>query len=241
MKKRVMMILGVVGALAIGLFAVAAVGAQEDVTDEVTRPVDELVSRVADKLGVSEDEFVSAWNESAAEIIDEKVVAGELTEEQGQLLKDKIAESDSIVLPHGPRHGHGPRDHGKMLIGQAAQNVLGTEDGELREAFANGQSLLDVAVEKGFTEEQFTSDLLAEVQSILDDKVANDGLDQEKADEVYERISDNISDIINKTMGDAPSDIGFDGGPHGPRGGFGGFGPGDGGSDDTTDAATTDA
>lgn len=238
MKKRILMVMGTVGALALGLFAVAAVGAQEDVTDGVTKPVDNIVSKVAEKLGVSEDEFVTAWNESAIEVIDEKVAAGELDEETAAMLKERIENADGIVLPHGPKHHHRP--HGKMLVGQATQTVLGTEDGELREAFANGQSLLDVALENGFTEEQFTSDLLAEIQSVLDDKVANDGLDQEKADAIYDRISENISDIINHVkgdgpMGDAETDLGFFGGPgFGPRG-FGGV------TDRVTDAATTDA
>lgn len=240
MKKKVLMVLGTVGALAIGLFAVAAVGAQEDVTTPMTRPVDDIVSRVAEKLGVSQDELVTAWNDSAIEIIDEKVAAGELDSATGEMLKERIANADGIVLPGRP--GHGPhRPHGVMLVGQAAQTVLGTEDGELREALANGQSLLDVALDKGFTEDQFTSDLLAEIQSNLDDKVANDGLDQEKADSIYQRISDNISDIINHVkgdgpMGDAPMDFGFFGGP-----GFGppGFGPFDGGANDTPDTATS--
>lgn len=234
--KKVMMILGTVGALAIGLFAVAAVGAQEGVTDEVTRPVDDLVSRVAEKLGVSEDEFVTAWNDSAIEIVDEKVAAGELDAEVGEAIKERIAESDGIWVPHGPRHGHGPRLHGMMLIGQAAQNVLDTDDGELREAFANGQSLLDVALEKGFSEEEFTADLLDEIQSILDSKVADGDLAQEKADAIYERIAENIGDIINQVRNDAPSDLRFDGPGFGPRG-FGGFVP----FGDATDAPTTDA
>lgn len=234
--KRVMMVLGIVGALAVGLFAVAAVGAQEDVTDDVTRPIDDLASRVAEKLGVSNDEFVDAWNDSAIEIIDEKVAAGEIDEETGEMLKERIAEADGIVLPHGPLHHHGPRWHGKVLIAQAAQTVLETEQGELREAFANGQSLLDVALEKGFTEEEFTADLLAEIQSILDEKVEEGVIDQEKADMVYERISENISDIINKTPGDGPNDLGF--GRFGPRG----SGPFNGDSDDeATDTSTTDA
>lgn len=239
--KKVMTVLGALGALAIGLFAVAAVGAQEDVTDPVTRPVDGLVSRVADKLGVSEDEFVTAWNDSATEIIDEKVAAGELDAEVGEAIKERIAESDGIWTPHGPRHGHGPRMHGMMLIGQTAQTVLDTEDGELREAFANGQSLVDVALEKGFTEEQFTSDLLAEVKSILDEKVAEGDLDQEKADAIYDRISENISEIINHVMGDGPiadarGGLRFDGPRFGPRG-FGGSVP----FEDATDSATPDA
>lgn len=236
MKKKLLMAGGIVGALAMGLFAVAAVGAQEDLTDDVTRPVDDLASRVAEKLGVSEDEFVDAWNESAVEIIDEKVAAGELTEEQGEAIKERIEESDGIWVPHRPHDGpHQPR--GLMLICDAAQSVLGTEDGELREAFMNGQSLLDVATEKGFTEEQFTADLLAEVQSILDQKVADGDLEQDDADAIYERISENISDIINHTKGDVANDLGF--GPRfGPRHGFGPFGNG---TDSSDESANIDA
>jgi hypothetical protein len=242
MNKKVMMILGIVGALAIGLFAVAAVGAQEDVTpdatDGLTRPVDDLVSRVAEKLGVSEDEFVDAWNESATEIIDEKVASGELDEDVAEEIKERIAESEGIWLPRGP-HGphHGP---GLMLVGYAAQEVLDTEQGELREAFADGKSLLDVAIEKGFTEQEFTDAMLASIKAELDEKVADGALDQDKADEIYERISENISDIINHKMGDGPV---FDGPAFGPRPGFapfGPFGPFDGDDDGDEDDDTSD-
>lgn len=239
MKKRVMMVFGIAGALAIGLFAIAAVGAQEDPTDTVTRPVDDLVSRVAEKLGVSEDEFVDAWNESAIDIVDEKVESGELTEEQGAAIKERIENSDGVWVPHRPHHGHHPR--GLMLIATASQTVLDTEDGELREAFMNGESLLDVALEKGFTEEQFTADLLAEIQSILEQKVEDGDLDQENADAIYERISENISEIINHTKGDGPP---WDGGLGLGQRGFGpGFGPGFDGpfGDDTDESADIDA
>ena len=48
MKKKLMIVMGAVGALAIGLFAVAAVGAQE--ADDVTRPFNSLASRVTDNV-----------------------------------------------------------------------------------------------------------------------------------------------------------------------------------------------
>ncbi len=200
MKKKVMMALGTVGALAIGLFAVAAVGAQE--ADDVTRPLDNLVSRVAEKLGITEDELVDAWNDSASELVTEGIEAGDIDSERGAALLERIEESDGIFT--GPKHrrGGGHRGGGQMVIGQAATTVLGLEDGALCELLKDGQTMLDVALANGFTEDQFTTDLLAEVQSILDEKVAADEIDQEKADEAYARISENIDEIINHTKGD---------------------------------------
>ncbi|MCH8814677.1 MAG: hypothetical protein IH957_06185 [Chloroflexi bacterium] len=226
MKKKVMMVLGTVGALAIGLFAVGAVGAQE--ADDLTRPLDNLVSRVADKLGISEDEFVDVWNDSASELVTEGIEAGDIDPERGAALLERIEESDGIFT--GPRHERGQKRGGHMVIGDAATTVLGLEEGELCELRKDGQSLLDVALANGFTEEQFTTDLLAEVQSTLDEKVAAEDIDQVKADEIYTRISDNIDEIINHTKGDETDrPVGF-----GPRG----FGPRHDAPE--TDVATTD-
>ena len=211
MKSRVMMVLGTVGVLAIGLFAVAAVGAQE--VDEVTRPVDRIVTKVAEKLGITEDELVAAWNESASEWVTEGMEAGDIDPERGAALLERIEESDGIFAP-GQRHHRGHRGGGQMVIGKAANAVLGLEEGELREAFQEGQSLLDVALANGFTEDQFTTDLLAEVQSLLDEKVAADEIGQEMADEIYARISENIDRIINHTKGDMTDRPVRDFGPH---------------------------
>ncbi len=198
MKKKVMMVLGTVGALAIGLFAVAAVGAHE--ADELTRPFDSLASRVAEKLGITEGELVDAWNDSASELVTEGIDAGDIDPERGAALLERIEESEGLFT--GPRHNRGGRGGGHMVIGDAATTVLGLEEGELCELRKDGQSLLDVALANGFTEEQFTTDLLAEVQSNLDEKVAADEIDQAKADEAYARISENIDEIINHTKGD---------------------------------------
>jgi polyhydroxyalkanoate synthesis regulator phasin len=231
MKKKVMMVLGTVGALAIGLFAVAAVGAQE--VDDVTRPVDRIVTKVAEKLGVSED-----WNESAIELIDEAVANGDLDADRAEELKDRIAESDGIFVPRPHQRPHHDKAPGHMLIGQAANSVLDLEEGELREAFEEGQSLLDVALANGFTEDEFKTALLDEVQAQLDVMVDEEKIDQEKADEIYARISENIDEIINHTKDDRPTDRPHDGQrPHGPRP----HGPRPFGSDvPETDAATTD-
>ena len=203
MKKKAMMVLGAVGALAIGLFAVGAVGAQE--VDEVTRPVDRIVTKVAEKLGITEDELVDAWQESQIELIDEAVENGDLDPDRAQEMKDHIAESDGIFVPRTPDRPKHDRAPGHMLIGKAANAVLGLEDGELKEAFEDGQSLLDVALANGFTEDGFKTALLDEVQSQLDVMVDEEKIDQEKADEIYDRISENIDEIINHTKDDRPA------------------------------------
>ena len=202
MKKKVMMVLGAVGALAIGLFAVAAVGAQE--VDSVTRPLDNLVSKVADKLGVSEDEFVGAWNDSQIELIDEAVANGDLDADEAQRIKDRIAESDGIFVPRPPDRPPHDRAPGQMLIVKAANAVLDLEEGELKAAFEEGQSLLDVALANGFTEDEFKAALLDEVQAQLDVLVDEGKIGQEMADEIYARISENIDEIVNHSKDDRP-------------------------------------
>jgi len=228
MKKKVMMVLGAVGALAIGLFAVAAVGAQE--AEDATRPFDSLVSRVAEKLGITEGELTDVWNESASELVTEGIEAGDIDPERGAALLERIEESEGIFT--GPKHrrGAGHRGGGQMVIGQAATTVLGLEDGALCELLKDGQTMVDVALANGFTEDGFKTALLDEVQTLLDAMVDEEKIDQEKADEIYARISENIGEIITHTKGDMTDrPVGH----HGPRDRFHSDVP-------ETDVATTD-
>ncbi len=64
--KRVLLILGAVAALAVGLIAVAGAGAQEG---PASGRVGDFVTRLADRLGISEDELTSAVKDVEIEVL----------------------------------------------------------------------------------------------------------------------------------------------------------------------------
>jgi len=211
--KRLIIVAAAVAVLALAAVAIggAVTSAQED-----NGPLGSFLAKVADKLGVSEDELNTAIDEARTETIDEAVAEGRLTEEQGERLKER-AEEGGFPFPWGPRHGGPHLGWHPGLMADAAAEALGMTKDELVEALKDGNSLAEVAGAQGMSVEDFKVALLAQVQAQLDEQVAAGDLTQEQADETFQRIEENIDSIVNGEgcLG------GFGGMRHGPRG-FGG-------------------
>ncbi len=199
--KRLVMIAAAVAVLALGVLAIGGAAADED--DGL---VGSFLARVADKLGVSEDELKTAIDEAGTETLDEAVDEGLLTEGQAE----RLQEGD---FPFRGRPGHGPR-HGPGHVMDAAAEALDMPRDELMEQLRDGTSLAEVAEAKGMSVEDFKAAFLDQVQAQLDDLVAEDDLTQEQADGIFQRTEENIDDIVN---GDGCPG-GFGGPRHGPFG-----------------------
>jgi hypothetical protein len=210
--KRLIIVAAAVAVLAL---AAVAVGGAATSADEGDGPIGTFLSKVADKLGVTEDELKTAIDETRAEMIDEAVAEGRLTEQQRERLREH-AEEGGILFPPPLRHGglhQGPGPGpGPGLIADAAAQVLGMEKEELIEARQDGQSLAEIAeaqMGEEFDLEAFKTALLDEIQAQLNGQV----------EDIFQHIEENIDDIVNVE--------GCPGGFGEPRWGPGGFrGPG---------------
>lgn len=200
---------GLIVGLVIGAFAIAAVGAQED--SPTPRPAaeeggetrrDAYKEKLAENLGISLEDLEAAINQTHLDLIDEALADGKITEEQADEMRERV-ENGEPVFP-GLHGGHGgPRHH--MRFGplhsllDSAKDLLGLEDGDIRDAYADGKSLADLAEENGVSIDDLKSGLLEAAKTKLDEKVADGDITQEQADDIYERLNDNIDDIINHT------------------------------------------
>ena len=209
-----------IAALAILIVGTAVIGGGIGLAvaqDEGT-PIESFLGRVAEKLGIGEDELRSAVTEAEQEVIDERVAEGKLTAEQGERLRERIEEKGLL----GPRGGKlaGPR--GGLLEGQrdrfcdgvfgcirdrahdrvrdhtmeAAAAVLGLELEELLSELKDGKTIAEVA-EESMSVDEFTAAMLAQVRQELDALVAEGKLTQEQADANFERVEENIDRIVN--------------------------------------------
>lgn len=97
------------------------------------------------------------------------------------------ADDDGHPGRHGSLHGRA----------EAIQELLGLDRGELKAAFAEGQTLVEVAAAQGMSEEQLVEALVATVTEHIEEAVANDRIDQAKADERLAELEANISDRVN--------------------------------------------
>jgi hypothetical protein len=201
--KRLMMIAVAVAVLALGVVAVGGAAADED--DGL---VGSFLGRVAEKLGVSEDELRTAIDDARGETLDEAVAEGRLTERQAERMQER-----------GFPFAGGRMLHGRGHVMDAVAEVLGMTPADLVAQLQDGNSLADVAEAQGMSVEDFKAALLAQVQAQLDELVAEGGLTQEQADEILQRTEDNIDNI---PTGEGCG-LGFGGMRRGP-GGFGGLG-----------------
>jgi hypothetical protein len=100
---------------------------------------------------------------------------------------------------------------GKHLIKEAAAEVLGMSEEDLRAALREGQTLAEIAEAQGMSVEDFTSAVEDNVTATLQEQVNAGEITQEEYDEAIANLQEKLDDIINATPGGA----GF----FGPRGG----------------------
>ncbi len=200
--KRLLIVAAAVAVLGL---AVVTIGGAVTSAQEGDGPIGSFLSKVADKLGVSEEELTVAIEEARDETIDEAVAEGRLTEEQAERLREGGFPFNRRLHRAG---GH---------ILNAAADVLEMEKDDLVVELREGNSLADVAAAQGIDVDSFKAQLLAEVQTDIDAKAADGTITQEQADRLSEGLEERVDNIVNAQPGEG----GF-GGPGHRHGGFGG-------------------
>jgi ribosomal protein S20 len=205
--RRRWLALGVVGAaLVVGAGAgIAATGAADD----------GFLAGVAKRLGISEDKLQDAIRDESIARIDEAVRNGDLTEEQGERLKERVRSGDTLgPLKRGfdvergfglgpiPDFGFGHRlfkGAGNQL--DAAAEYLGLTQAQLREELSDGDSLADIAREKNKSVDGLKTAMRNALKADLDEAVDDGVLTREQADNLNERLSGAIDDIVERGLG----------------------------------------
>ena len=216
-----------VAVLALGALAIggAATSAQEG-----DGPIGTFLGKVADKLGVGEDQLKDAVKDAQLEMIDEAVVDGRLTEEQAERLRERAEEGGLMFPPPDGRHKPRPGvcQRAVLFVQEAAAEVLEVPVGQVEEELKQGKSLAEIAEDQEMGVEEFTEAMLAQVQVQLDELVSDGKLTEEQAERIFQKTEEHIDRIVNAEPrpqgpcpprhgpGDAPDGIG------GPRhGSFG--------------------
>lgn len=222
MKKAV-----AVGAISASLLGGAAVGAligapslvsAQDETTTTEAPADVPAAPLP-------DQEPGQWVRGA---LDELVQDGTITAEQADAVAAKLDEKRPARPgrhggPGGPGGHHGRGPGGGM---DAAATAIGIEPQELFEAMRNGSTVAQVAQEHGVDVQVVIDAMVAEMNTHLDEEVAEGELTQEEADARKAEAVTRITEMVNNPMPERP-----EGGPKGR----GGHHDDDAPADDTTE------
>lgn len=249
--KRAIIAGGTFAAIVLGTLAVAVASAQDDsptatpvpstgtdenATDDKGVYSDFFLNDLATRLGVSVDDLTADIQASQKALVDKALADGKITQEEADAAKERIDAGEHVpfhfIFGDGPRHPFIRLAYN--LIGETA-TVLGIDESEVATSVRSGSSLEEIAAANGMSADAFKTALLAQAKTDLDAKVADGDITQERADEIYSKLSENIDTIVTDTN----TDPGPPFGPH--RGGPGRFfsGPDEESESDVTPSAIT--
>ena len=221
MKKRTKLAAGAGAALAIA-GAGGAVAA-----DQLTPKAESqaVLNDAAKQLGVTPDKLTAALKQALKNRVDQAVEDGRLTEEQANAMKERIDEG-ALPFFAGPGFGRGPGEHGLFHRGggghlDAAASYLGLTEAQLRTALAGGDSLADVAKDKGKSVDGLVDALVADEKKELADAVEAGRLTDAQRDTIESTLAARVRDFVNGVRpsfvpgrrGHGGFGFGFPGGP----------------------------
>jgi hypothetical protein len=184
---------GLIGGGAAGMIlGTPGVSGAQETTTTVQTPTDDTTSDEGGRQGRSEH---------LASTLAPLVEAGTITQAQADAVIAAIQEA-------GPPEGGGMGGHGGpgMRGGrggpglEAAAGAIGITEEELRTALRDGGTLAEVAEANGVDPQAVIDALVAELQTRLDERVADGDLTQEEADEKLASGTERITERMTSTL-----------------------------------------
>ena len=198
-SRRLLGTAGVGAVLALSVMLIFG-GAAFAQTDEAsgTSLGQAFVDKLAEKLGLTSDELESAMDEARSEAIDDAVASGDLTEEQGEALKERAANGPGWFGfgpggPGGVRHAA----FGGAIDLDVIAETLGMTTAELQAELEAGATLSEIITAQGSTVEAVVDALIVDVRADLDTAVAEGDITQEQADERLIETEERLTEAIN--------------------------------------------
>jgi ribosomal protein S20 len=200
-RRRWLALGAVMAALAVGAGAALA----------ATRAADNgFLAGVAERLGISEEKLQNAIRDESLAQIDQAVKDGKLTQEQADRLKERVRSGQALGplggfgrgfgfgpdlgLDFGPKLGHLFRGIDDQI--DAAADYLGVTAEQLRTELEDGDSLADVAREKGKSVDGLKAAMRNALKADLDKAVDDGVVTQEQADSLYEKLAPGIDRLV---------------------------------------------
>jgi predicted DNA-binding protein YlxM (UPF0122 family) len=168
MRKTAIIVGVVILAMTTAGIGWAATSAQEG-----DGPVETFLARVAEKLGIGEEQLSGAIQEVQSEMLDESVAEGRISEDKAERLRERIEQGPQSLMGfgHGMRFKDGlsrqflPFRHFMATDGLA--DLLGMEQKEITAQLKEGKSLSEIAEGQGVSREALIDALVSQAAETM--------------------------------------------------------------------------
>ena len=168
-------------------------------TDELRTQLEagKSLADVAKAEGVDKQKLIDALVKAGEERLDEAKAA----------LPERVAEAVDATHTPGEKGGFGRGPGGRGANLSVAAEALGISEADLRTALQDGQTLAEVAKDKGVDKQKVIDALVADAKARTAEAVKAGKLTQAEADERLAEVTERITTMVDEGM---PQ-----GGPHG--------------------------
>lgn len=163
----------------------------------------QYLTHLATNLGVTAERLQEAFKQTHKDLVGELLQAGRITQEQADKMIARIDQGGAPGM-HGPGHkpgmqgpggnvpgprgarGRVPGPQDRAMLGGVSQ-IVGMSPQELREALRGGKTLLQIASDKGISQDQLKSSLISAMDQRLNEAVQAGRLTAEQAAQMKQR------------------------------------------------------
>ena len=166
-----------------------------------------FLARVAEKLGITVEQLQQAMQAAANDAVDEALANGQITQEQADKARERIASGKG---PRGPgEHRQDRREHRRDLVRkgiiESSAMALNMTVDELKVELQSGDSIADVSAEQGVSLDIVKAQITSDAQAKLDEAVASGKVTKERADQAMAKLAEKLDDILNKSKAPPPA------------------------------------
>lgn len=162
------------------------------------------IVQIAGEKSISEEQLVDFLTQKVNANIDQKVAAGKINGEQAEKLKQSMAErvkDDLNRTDTGPKFRDKSKKHMGRGLGYMTDlaHYLGISQEELIAARRSGKSIVQVAGEKGISEEQLLEYMSQKCSERIDQQAADGKITGEQAEKLKQSLNERLKAELNRT------------------------------------------
>jgi uncharacterized protein YidB (DUF937 family) len=167
-----------------------------------------FLERIAEKLGITQEELQAAIQAAATDAVDEALADGRITQEQADKARERIESGKGLrgFFERRQERREHRRDMVRQSLIESASTALGMTADELKTALKAGNSVADVAEAEGVSLDSVKAQITSDAEAKLDQAVADGKIKQERADAALAKLAERLDDLLSRSRQAPPAE-----------------------------------